>query len=265
MFGAITGEYINNFREGVSMDHKFISKAKSAIVWRGASLFTGKPIQVVLTGIDLKTANGKTGPKVQASIISQKWNPTRAYGTPRERDICGDCPLAGPYKTRTCYVRFLAFRLGENKHKYDVTSLHEAASSVAGKPVRIGAFGDPAAVPYEAWATLLEKVPRWTGYTHAWAKCDQRFKRILMASVETREQYHAAHASGWRTFRALLPGFDLYRDEILCPYETSRVRCVDCGLCAGMNCGAKHIAIYSHGSGGGKLARIIQREFNYER
>lgn len=79
---------------------KKVPASKSAIIWRGASLFTGKPIQVALTGIDLSTANGKTGPMVQVSIVRQEGNSTLDYGTPRERDICGDCPLAGPYETR---------------------------------------------------------------------------------------------------------------------------------------------------------------------
>lgn len=235
---------------------------KSAIIWRGASLFTGRPIQVVLTGIDLKTANEKTGAMVQASIVRQEGNPTYDYGTVRERDICGDCPLSGPYETRACYVRFLAFRLGEHTHAYPQISLDDAARAVEEKPVRIGAFGDPAAVPYEVWAVLLSRVHTWTGYTHAWRTCDDRFKRIVMASVETRGGARLAHARGWRTFRVKRPDFDAYLGEIVCPATMHKVQCVKCGLCSGALYRASNIVIDAHGSGANNLLRITQREFN---
>ncbi len=243
------------------MTEKNENVVKSAIIWRGASLFTGRPIQIVMTGADLSSTNDKTGSMVQVSIVRQEGNPTEDYGTPKERDICGDCPLSGPYKTRACYVRFLAFRLAANMHAYRQISLDEAALAVEEKPVRIGAFGDPAAVPYEVWAVLLSRVQVWTGYTHAWRTCDDRFKRIVMASVETRGGARLAQARGWRTFRVKRPEFDAYEGEILCPSETRNIQCVKCGLCSGALYHASHIVINAHGSGAGNLLRITQREF----
>ena len=35
-------------------------------------------------------------------------------------------------------------------------------------PVRIGSYGDPAAVPTRVWAELLRYVTHWTGYSHFW-------------------------------------------------------------------------------------------------
>lgn len=98
-------------------------------------------------------------------------------------------------------------------------------------PVRLGAYGDPAAVPTRVWAELLRYVKQWTGYTHQWKPkrcmlcsgigydeygmtgrcnlckglgkepgCDPDLKRYCMASVDSPEERAEAQALGWRTF-----------------------------------------------------------------
>jgi hypothetical protein len=235
------------------------------VAWRGPSAFTGEPIQLILTGLDLDSENAKTGPMVQASIIRQDGMPVPDFGTERERAICGDCPLRGCredgawVEKRICYTKWDPFLLGQHMAGYEMRSPVEARLACAGKPVRVGTYGDPAAVPWEVWLEILAEVPTWTGYTHAWRTCDQRLKQILMASVETVDGYLDAMAKGWRTFRARLRSMPSFPHEIRCPAETpKRLKCVQCQLCAGQGRTAKNIVIVAHGQGASHLTRLVQ-------
>jgi len=230
----------------------------SAVVWRGPSLFTGDPVQIVATGIESPSVNEKTGPMVQVSIVRQDGAPLSHFGTEREAAICGTCPLQGRGGKRICYVHWAAWLLGQHMADYPVVTLAEAAYALVGKQVRIGTYGDPAAVPVEVWAVLLGGTAGWTGYTHAWRTCDLRLRWLCMASVETREDYLTARERGWRTFRVKMPWMDLYPGEVLCPNESSGVQCINCGLCPGRSRPAKSIAINAHGRGASGLLRIIQ-------
>ena len=50
------------------------------------------------------------------------------------------------------------------------------------RSIRLGAYGDPAALPFDLVRGLAMGAMGWTGYTHAWRYCDQRFRELLMAS-----------------------------------------------------------------------------------
>jgi hypothetical protein len=217
-----------------------------------------------MTGVESPSVNEKTGPMVQVSIIRQEGVPLDDFGSPRETAICGTCPLKGKGRDRICYVHWAAWLLGKHVATYPVITLSEAAEAVAYKPVRLGTYGDPAAVPYHVWLDFLAKVNNHTGYTHAWRDCDIRMQHYCMASIETKDDAIQAHALGWRTFRVKLPGFDVHADEIVCPNETSGVQCVKCRLCYGAR-GVRReflppsIVIDAHGSGAGRLVRLVQR------
>ena len=52
-----------------------------------------------------------------------------------------------------------------------------------GKPlgiIRLGSYGDPAAVPIEIWDNLCSVAANYTGYTHQWATCDPNLKNYCM-------------------------------------------------------------------------------------
>jgi hypothetical protein len=70
----------------------------------------------------------------------------------------------------------------------------------------------------------------------------ERFKRILMASVDSPAEYAEATEAGWRCYRVrtddtILPG------EIECPEAQGLTKCADCLLCAGNSRPAKSITI----------------------
>jgi len=77
----------------------------------------------------------------------------------------------------------------------------ELHALLEGRHVRLGAYGDPAAIPFEVWRQLLATAAGHSRTPHAWRTCDPRFKAIAMASVDDVREFHEAGLRGWRTFR----------------------------------------------------------------
>ena len=107
---------------------------------------------------------------------------------------------------------------------------------LATKPVRLGAWGDS--------ASDLETIPiltqyKWTGYTHQW-KANPQLKDVLMASVDSIEEYQEAKKQGWSCYRHTSSGAML-DTEIQCLFYTHGRVCKDCGLCNGNKSKAKDI------------------------
>lgn len=226
------------------------------ICWRGPSLLTGDQIAIVLTGIKNPSRNSKTGPMVQAYIVPSTVHAGRAVGTPAERAVCGDCPLRGDKKTRLCYVTWGVWVVGRHMEagSFEDVTTEAAAEMLNGKLLRVGAYGDPAAVPTSVWRTLLAKARSWTGYTHQWQTCDPELKQLLMASCEDEAGTLEARGMGWRTFRIRWVGAGTLGREIVCPEESNGITCDKCRLCRGTATGAKHITITIHGTGVTKYA-----------
>lgn len=231
----------------------------SAVVWRGLSeLDHVTPICVVLTGMGRGSRNRKTGAMVQAYIVVQGWTAKQAIDNGADFAVCGDCPKRGHRgKGRTCYVS-LATGLGVVGRRvarggYPVMSLASAAQAIVGRQLRIGTYGDPAAVPAEVWRALLENISGWTGYTHQWRHA-QGLAPFLMASADTAEERTQANAEGWRTFRvrAVAPNGlaePLRPGEVVCPASAEagkRVTCDSCQLCRGQARQARDVAIVDH-------------------
>jgi hypothetical protein len=78
---------------------------------------------------------------------------------------------------------------------------NEITALFAGRGIRLGAYGDPAAVPARIWEAATARAAFWTGYTHQWRICDPIFARWCMASCETKVEREEARALGYRTFR----------------------------------------------------------------
>jgi hypothetical protein len=105
--------------------------------------------------------------------------------------------------------------------------------------VRLGTYGDPAAVPAEVWRALLSEAAGWTGYTHQWRAA--RLRDVLewcQASCDAPEDVeHARRLGAVGTFRVGAAGaLDMLPGEVLCPAsaEAGKVTTCDrCGLCAG--------------------------------
>jgi hypothetical protein len=234
-----------------------VSRPNGVIAWEGPSLFTGRPIRMVLSCLGVKSKNEKTGHMVQVSIVQADANPSLCRGTDRERDVCGDCPAA-KRREGWCYAVWMAWILGQRAHTWKRVDVFEAAQLARGAPVRFGAYGDPAAIPFDVWEPLRSVAGRkgWTAYTRAWRICDPRWKAYAMASVHSLEEQREAAAAGWRTFRVRRPNSELAAGEIPCLNEgPAEIQCERCALCRGQASAdfpkpreAPHIAITAHGS-----------------
>lgn len=239
--------------------------SNSGIIYRGPSLIDGQPIVVVAT---YSNRNRKTGTMVQTYILVDGMKPTDASKCGADFSICGNCPHRGIATDdltkkqaikRSCYVV-----LGQGPtiiHKsvergvYPTVEGHQAIAAVGrGRMVRLGTYGDPAAVPSYIWESLISEAIGHTAYSHQ-ADCATADTRpdMYMTSADNVDQAHAAWSRGERTFRVVASQNDLVRGkEILCPASKEagqRVSCVDCKLCVGSSIAAKSIAIVAHGAG----------------
>jgi hypothetical protein len=219
----------------------------SYILWEGASLFDGSPL--VLLGTD-RSKNEKTGPMLQTYILRSDMHPANAVRTYQDGAICGDCPLRGiDGGERICYVSLYHGVSTAWKSYADGRARrvpHE--QFVRRQPIRMGAYGDPAAVPIEVWQSLLRRARGHTGYTHAWRTCDQRFRGLLMASCDNPEDYVEAKALGWATYRLLMEGEARMPGERPCP--ANKATGVSCSVCRQCNGQRRDFTILVHGGSG---------------
>jgi hypothetical protein len=241
-----------------------LKKPSGYIIYRGASLLDGKPIVVVaITG---ESKNGKTGNLVQTYIMADNGlSPVESARNLDDVSVCGDCKhrrgMGG-----SCYVNLgqgaRSVMDGVMRGIYPEKIL---ASTIAakGRKVRLGTYGDPAAVPAAVWSSLLRQASGHTGYTHQWAsgKADH-VKQWCMASADTPKEMAIAKANGWRTFRVrVADGSPEYSHEMKCPASeemNKRLTCEDCMACSGGESSKKaSVTIIVHGSLKNRFAASI--------
>jgi hypothetical protein len=221
------------------------------ILYEGPSQIDEGPIVGLITGIDRVSANKKTGPMAQLWILRSDKHPVDALRDGTDASVCGECPLRGEFgKKRGCYVN-LHKGLGATWKKYlnggyPKYTFRQAIPHLAGRRIRLGAYGDPAALPSGLLRQLVKVAARHTGYTHQWREFP-RLKDILMASVESLKEMEEAQAKGWRTYRIVPEFTDITAEEIECPNVTKGTLCFECSLCSGNKTAAKSIAIEVHG------------------
>lgn len=239
------------------------AKASNGVTtYRGPSDIDGRPIMAILTGTNKPSQNRKTADMLQLWIMPTDSKPSDAVKNGDDVSVCGTCPrrpsLAKATGAKECYVN-----VGQAPNGIYNTSYPTADNldGVRQAPVRLGAWGEPAAIPYEVNARLIGYRSkhfynrRHTGYTHRWREADPRYKQLLMASVDSPQEQAEASAKGFRTFRVrkdatvpVLPG------EIICPASEEqesilgkrRTTCDKCLLCAGTSRQAKNIVIIEH-------------------
>jgi hypothetical protein len=119
--------------------------------------------------------------------------------------------------------------------------------------MRLGAYGDPAAVPSAVWRVLTSKLEGWVGYTHQWRQVwAQALRDYCMASVDTSAERALALAMGWRPFRVRTIDEPLERREARCPASEEsgfKLTCSTCGFCNGAGSGRRGgVAIQLHGN-----------------
>jgi hypothetical protein len=239
------------------------------VLYRGPSMLDGAPIIAIATGLENGSSNGKTGGGlIQTWIIREDVSPTDAVNSGDDGSVCGSgehgCRhrgkiVDGKNVGRSCYVTVFQAPLNVWKsfHRgiYPMVQEADLADIFADRLVRLGAYGDPAAVPFHVWQGVLAKAKAKTGYSHQWrVLAFQALREYCMASCDTAEEREEARALGWRTFRVRAAGETLGEREIACPaskesgYKTTCDRCIGCG---GTSAKAKvDFVIIAHGSAG---------------
>lgn len=226
------------------------------VLYEGPSRIDGKPIVAIAT---LHSENQKTGNMVQIWILRSDIPPTEAINTGEDVSICGSCPLRGILadgrnRARACYVQvrnapyqiYRSYKAG-NYPRFEKSHL----AMFRGRMVRLGAYGDPVALPMRAVASVLRVAKGWTGYTHQWRERRfARWSRYVMASCESAAGALQAQAKGWRTFRVRPADAELLATEITCPASEEagkRLTCERCSACDGGRAGKRSVVIIGHG------------------
>lgn len=230
------------------------------VFYRGPSMLDGSPIVAIATGLGKKSTNGKTGDLIQTWILRDDMTPIEAVNSGADGAICGDCPhrgtvVDGKNVGRSCYVTVFQAPLvvfkSWRKGLYPELSPADAGELLAGRMVRLGSYGDPAAVPFAVWQQLMARVSAKTGYTHQWRKFPA-MAAYAMASCDTAADHAEAKAQGWRTFRVRLADDAVLAREVICPASKEagfKTDCSTCKACGGHTAKAKaDIVIMAHGA-----------------
>lgn len=232
-----------------------MAKSNGRIIYQGPSLIDGAPIVVVAVGLKVTSKNRKTGNMIQTHILRADIAPTAAIKTGLDSSICGDCKHRGDGtgKGRTCYVNvgqgplmvWKTYRAGKYPEACDIAAIGR------GRLVRIGTYGDPAAVPARVWRELLTHATGHTGYTHQW-KTRPELAAFCMASADNENESIDARLLGWRTFRVAMPGHVAKMSgEAICPASAEAGKKLTCDACLACHGSATmrkgSIVIQAHG------------------
>lgn len=217
------------------------------VLWSGPSPYDGAPIAVVATGVVRPSANTKTGGLIQCYAFRTDVHPSEARRDGGDRAICGDCPrrwsLKDAGQPADCYVRndpVVSIWRAYHRGNYPHASADDVRQILAMHPhgIRLGSYGNPSVMPLDVGMLVRASGAVRTGYVHDWATCDQGWRGVVMASVDSPSEARDAAAKGWRYFRVeagephTQP--DLQPGEVWCPADRhEHVTCADCKLCDG--------------------------------
>lgn len=228
------------------------------ILYDGPSMLDGEPIVAIAT---MNSRNAKTGNMVQVWILRKDMKPTEAVQTGADASICGECPHRGAIENgknvrRSCYVRvfhgpssvYRAFK----RDRYETLEVSKMPRTFRNRFVRLGAYGDPAALPAEVIEAILRRAAGWTGYTHSWAKRPD-LAQWCMASCDTAMDEKKSALLGFRAFRVTAePMPKLSKRHFVCPASEEagkKLQCFECGSCNGKGDGRRsNVQIAVHGT-----------------
>lgn len=220
------------------------------IIYEGPSVLDGEPIVAVAA---YNSRNTKTGPMIQLWIMHAEEAPNVAAKSGKDASVCGDCSHRH-HTGGDCYVVLAHGPLGvwkAYKRGRYLKATEESLGMFVGKSIRLGAYGDPAAVPFEALHSLVKHARMVTGYTHqiGHANFDSRVLRYCMVSTESANATQAHQRHGRRTFRVKAPGEPVLKGEVLCPATTmDHYQCIRCGICDGAHQKGKSVVVDAHGA-----------------
>lgn len=232
------------------------------IAYEGPSMIDGRPIVVIVNKLN-GSANEKTGADlVQTFIIRSDVGPVEALKTGQDLSICGQCVhrplLAKENGQAPCYVNvgrsvravFEAYKRG----RYTKATPAQLRAVLAGRKVRLGTYGDPAAASVHIWQEILADTAGHVGYSHQWQAVGfdhAAWAPLLMASADTADEAAQANLHGMRVFRVSV-GVDRQPGETTCPASAEggrRATCDKCMLCAGTAKQARDVVIADHALG----------------
>ena len=233
---------------------KALKYKETLVLYKGISLLDDEtPIMLVMSGFTKDSSNAKTGPLVQLYILPIHESPKDTYYS-GSKSVCGDCKYNG---NNGCYVRWS-----------NLGSIWKAAKNQAAIPtplgreflkglrVRVGAAGDPAAIPSSIWSQLLSSCENYTGYTHQWNNpIFQDLSQFFVASVDNARENEKARALGWSTFFVTDSEEEAKEEGIRCLASTDKkdshglpMTCSTCMLCNGKSTKQKTITEVLHGA-----------------
>jgi hypothetical protein len=246
--------------------------AERMIIWSGISQLDGvTPIVALATGVPKaprfrkdgtpivsrakSSANEKTGNMIQIHIVVDGDLPLDVLKQGRDEAICGTCPHRGKASggTGACYVNLGKGQNSMMRSHMNKGSVPFDVSRFAGQKVRLGAYGDPAAVPFEIWQSIAAVAEGVTGYTHQWRTADPRLAQVCMASADSMPEYLEARRAGYKKAFLVLPeGSARPKGFISCPASAEagkKTVCASCMRCGGESDARKHsIMILAHGA-----------------
>jgi hypothetical protein len=233
-----------------------MAKIRGFVFYDGPSALDGAPIIGIAV---LRSANIKTGDMVQTFILRADQSPLAAIDSGADASICGDCVHRGAdTRARTCYVDVAksvqSVYAAWTRGAYPLMSPAQGARMLSGRAVRLGAYGDPAAIPARHWRALLRYAAGRTGYTHQWRQAHaQQLRGLVMASADSASERDTARAMGWRTFRVRAADEPMGAREFACPASAeagAKRQCIDCQACDGAARGPAQasVAIIVHGA-----------------
>ena len=244
------------------------AEQSGALIWSGRSrLDASAPIAVLVTWT---SSNVGTGPMAQTWILRTDMHPIDAIRSGTDRAVCPEaCGLRVTAPGRAsgdplCYAAGgrTALSLGGmydaiKADRYPHLTPREAARRLTGLPLRMAAYGDPAAPPASVHAEIVRYTSGHTGYTHA-PELAPALRGLIMASADTLDDAEFRQAQGWRTYgvrRVDAQGQPeaAPKGAIVCPKSSEagkRLTCSQCLLCDGTDGrSAKSIVIADHSAG----------------
>lgn len=238
--------------------NKAITKAlkykETLVLYKGISLLDNEtPIMVVMSGFTKDSSNTKTGPLVQLYILPVHETPKDIYFSGSSA-VCGDCKYNG---NNGCYVRWSNLgSVWKSAKNQAVIPMSLSKEFLRGLRVRVGAAGDPAAVPASVWSELLSTCENFTGYTHQWNKEEyQDLQDLFMASADNARENEKAHALGWSTFFVTDSEEQAKKEGTRCLASAGKTdshglptTCASCMLCNGKSRKQKTITEVLHGA-----------------
>ena len=216
-----------------------------AIIYKGASCINGDPVVLIVTNISAPSLNKKTSDMLQTWILPDNdKTPQQNVDAGSDVSVCGGCKRRH-YLGGDCYVKpwrdvgsvFKSYKRGN--YPFFNNKLVKKYPRIKNTPLRIGSYGEPAAIPFIAWFRLLRHVTAWTGYTHQWQRVDfdHRLKKYVVASVDNFVEKDQAQALGFHTYRVGNYN-NAQHDEINCPAsieQGNRLNCAECLRCNGQS------------------------------